>query len=95
MGERYIECTVVIVAHTDREYMKRTTIAEDVEIGLIGGMKMIEIKCDELQRESIIDALMSSDYCLIGCNVDCANDSCYRCMMENIKWTIRGNEDES
>lgn len=54
---------------------------------------MIEIKCDELQRESIIDALMSSDYCVIGCNVDCANDSCYRCMMENIKWTIRGNED--
>lgn len=53
---------------------------------------MIEIKCDESQKDDIIYALANSSRCIIGCDVECKN-LCRECMEKNIKWTIRGNED--
>lgn len=53
---------------------------------------MIEIKCDELQKEAIIRALLGSQSCIID-NDKCRSDHCPNCLEKNIKWDIRGNED--
>ena len=53
---------------------------------------MIEIKCNEVQKETIVKSLLMSGDCLFTWEVDCIG-RCAECMAENIKWTIRGNED--
>lgn len=58
----------------------------------IGGMKMIEIKCNESQKATIIKSLLMGGDCLFSWDVDCTY-KCVECMEKNIKWTIRGNED--
>ena len=63
---------------------------------MIGGMKMIEIKCSESQKETIIKSLCMSGDCLFSWDVECMGGciECIACMDKNIKWTIRGDEDE-
>jgi hypothetical protein len=53
---------------------------------------MIEIKCNESQKATIIKSLLMGGDCLFSWDVDCTY-KCVECMEKNIKWTIRGNED--
>lgn len=55
---------------------------------------MIEIKCDELQKETIKKALANHYECPIeiSLKVGCIGSTCMNCLEENIKWDIRGNE---
>lgn len=52
---------------------------------------MIEIKCDELQKEAIKQALLFSEFCIID-NNNCRNDSCSKCLEKNINWIIEEGE---
>jgi hypothetical protein len=47
---------------------------------------MIEIKCNEAQKEKITIALARSQYCFIS-NADCEG-KCFDCAEKNIKWVI-------
>lgn len=54
---------------------------------------MIEIKCNEWQKEFIKKALLRYMSCLIAPTIYCGERDCWECLDKNIKWTIRGNED--
>ena len=51
---------------------------------------MIEIKCDELQKQATIEAIIRSESCIIEIADEKCRlyNCCADCLNENIKWII-------
>ena len=54
---------------------------------------MIEIKCNEREKEIIIGELSRTVVMCVFEYGTCECNDCRECLDKRIKWTIRGNED--